>query len=220
MRPPRHHRVARIACPSRASADISWSDFAEPGLRNRTTKPTSAQRMQPKFVINFGCKLTVYSGRALSAWFAPMSSPLLMFFRHAAGGRMSANHIAPTPNASCSRSLGIVLDRDWPTGTVTPLRHHGQTMTRAAAVSRAEAYFDSGAFKTDLARRVADPDRESESGAERGACALSLKRNGACAGEARVHMPDADPSPRQGPVPVRRTDRRPVASDRLRLRPW
>src|SRR5215470_8442419 len=30
-------------------------------------------------------------------------------------------------------------------------------MTRAAAVARAEAYFDSGAFKTDLARRVAIP---------------------------------------------------------------
>jgi len=30
-------------------------------------------------------------------------------------------------------------------------------MTRAAAISRAEAYFDSGAFKADLARRVAIP---------------------------------------------------------------
>src|ERR1700754_1886875 len=30
-------------------------------------------------------------------------------------------------------------------------------MTRAAAIARAEAYFDSGAFKTDLARRVAIP---------------------------------------------------------------
>src|SRR5436190_18290831 len=31
------------------------------------------------------------------------------------------------------------------------------TMTRAAAIARAEAYFDSGAFKADLARRVAIP---------------------------------------------------------------
>src|SRR6185312_6949777 len=31
------------------------------------------------------------------------------------------------------------------------------SMTRAAAVARAEAYFDSGAFKSDLARRVAIP---------------------------------------------------------------
>src|SRR5882672_9640579 len=30
-------------------------------------------------------------------------------------------------------------------------------MTRAAAVARAEAYFDSGTFKADLARRVAIP---------------------------------------------------------------
>ena len=30
-------------------------------------------------------------------------------------------------------------------------------MTRSAAIARAEAYFDSGAFKADLARRVAIP---------------------------------------------------------------
>src|SRR5437588_11087345 len=30
-------------------------------------------------------------------------------------------------------------------------------MTRAAAVARAEAYFDTGGFKADLARRVAIP---------------------------------------------------------------
>src|SRR6478672_4268804 len=30
-------------------------------------------------------------------------------------------------------------------------------MSRAAAISRAEAYFDCGAFKSDLARRVAIP---------------------------------------------------------------
>src|SRR5947207_607103 len=30
-------------------------------------------------------------------------------------------------------------------------------MTRASAISRAEAYFDSGAFKNDLSRRVAIP---------------------------------------------------------------
>ena len=30
-------------------------------------------------------------------------------------------------------------------------------MTRAAAIARAESYFDSGAFKADLARRVAIP---------------------------------------------------------------
>ena len=30
-------------------------------------------------------------------------------------------------------------------------------MTRAAAISRAQTYFDSGAFKADLARRVAIP---------------------------------------------------------------
>src|SRR5205814_237672 len=30
-------------------------------------------------------------------------------------------------------------------------------MSRAAAISRAEAYFDSGAFRDDLARRVAIP---------------------------------------------------------------
>src|SRR5215471_16290636 len=35
--------------------------------------------------------------------------------------------------------------------------HDGVPMTRAAAVARAEAYFDSGAFKADLARRVAIP---------------------------------------------------------------
>jgi len=41
-------------------------------------------------------------------------------------------------------------------------------MTRAAAVARAEAYFDTGAFKTDLARRIAiatesqNPDRAGE----------------------------------------------------------
>jgi hypothetical protein len=41
-------------------------------------------------------------------------------------------------------------------------------MTRAAAIDRAEAYFDSGAFKADLARRVAiatesqNPDRVQE----------------------------------------------------------
>src|SRR5437660_10488536 len=41
-------------------------------------------------------------------------------------------------------------------------------MTRAAAISRAEAYFDSGAFKADLSRRVAiatesqNPERKGE----------------------------------------------------------
>src|SRR5882762_7375627 len=41
-------------------------------------------------------------------------------------------------------------------------------MTRAAAVARAEKYFDSGAFKDDLSRRVAiptesqNPERKSE----------------------------------------------------------
>src|SRR5437588_4829298 len=41
-------------------------------------------------------------------------------------------------------------------------------MSRAAAISRAEAYFDSGAFKDDLSRRVAirtesqNPDRKQE----------------------------------------------------------
>jgi hypothetical protein len=34
-------------------------------------------------------------------------------------------------------------------------------MSRAAAISRAETYFDSGAFKADLARRVAIP-KESQ----------------------------------------------------------
>jgi hypothetical protein len=29
------------------------------------------------------------------------------------------------------------------------------TMSRAGAIARAESYFDSGAFKADLARRVA-----------------------------------------------------------------
>jgi acetylornithine deacetylase/succinyl-diaminopimelate desuccinylase-like protein len=41
-------------------------------------------------------------------------------------------------------------------------------MSRAAAISRAEAYFDSGAFKADLSRRVAIPteSQNPERGAE------------------------------------------------------
>src|SRR5262249_15915329 len=49
-----------------------------------------------------------------------------------------------------------------------PSRHEDVPVTREDAISRAERYFDSGAFKTDLARRVAiatesqNPERAGE----------------------------------------------------------
>src|SRR6478672_4790199 len=46
-------------------------------------------------------------------------------------------------------------------------------MSRAAAISRAEAYFDSGAFRTDLARRVAIPT-ESQNPERKGELARYL----------------------------------------------
>src|SRR5437588_12783787 len=41
--------------------------------------------------------------------------------------------------------------------SVARCRNRGVTMTRAAAIAAAEAYFDEGGFAADLARRVAIP---------------------------------------------------------------
>ena len=61
-------------------------------------------------------------------------------------------------------------------------------MTRATAISRAEAYFDSGAFKADLARRVAIPtESQNPERARKTLRAILSSEIGTRAGEARLH---------------------------------
>ena len=93
-------------------------------------------------------------------------------------------------------------------------------MTRAAAISRAQTYFDSGAFKADLARRVAIPT-ESQNPERAPDLARYLESEIQPALEklgftCRTLTPGA----RQGAVPVCRAHRGPCPADRARLWPW
>ena len=92
-------------------------------------------------------------------------------------------------------------------------------MTREAAI-RAEAYFDAGGFKADLARRVAIPT-ESQNPERAGELARYLDEEMQPALEALgFSCRILDPPKAQGAVPVRRAHRGPGAADRARLRPW
>src|SRR5258706_5140176 len=65
----------------------------------------------------------------------------------ASPGRMTAFHLSPRAGRGSENPIAFCQ-----TGRPKEFR-----MSREAAIASAEAYFDSGAFKTDLARRVAIP---------------------------------------------------------------
>ncbi len=93
-------------------------------------------------------------------------------------------------------------------------------MSRQDAIARAAAYFDSGAFRTDLARRVAMPT-ESQGGARRDVLRAYLdRRDRAGAGAARIcDAHRRQPGGRTRAVPHRRAARRRRTADRAHLRP-
>src|SRR3954470_963005 len=64
--------------------------------------------------------------------------------------------------ACCQQHVAAVVDTItvstcWVRRRILSASTEGTRMTRAAAIARAQAYFDSGAFKDDLSRRVAIP---------------------------------------------------------------
>lgn len=93
-------------------------------------------------------------------------------------------------------------------------------MTRAAAIARAEAYFNSGTFRADLARRVAIPT-ESQNPARSQDLARYISSEMAPALEQLGFTCRTLTQPRaKGPFLFAERIEDPRPADRVRLRPW
>ena len=92
-------------------------------------------------------------------------------------------------------------------------------MTRAAAIARAELYFDSGAFRNDLARRVAIPT-ESQNPERKEELARYLSSEIAPALEKLgFTCRTLTQQKAKGPFLLRRAHRRSCPADRARIWP-